>query len=195
MNTHKMSDFKTGHAAYPAQIFFSEDDCGYIATAPDLPGCSAFGRTQQEALAELAPAIKAWIEAARSAGNPIPEPARISIEPQPSGKLLLRLPRSLHSELIRGSKRENVSLNYHIVSLLTKASSFRLIESHALIVAQGFYATMMQRIVFATTIGMLDDRPRYPKLSKFTTLERLSLRPMKAEQSSALSDVQRTIHG
>ena len=29
---------------YPAHVFWSESDKGFIAVAPDLPGCSAFGR-------------------------------------------------------------------------------------------------------------------------------------------------------
>ncbi len=54
------------------KIFWSEEDGGFIATAPDLPGCSAFGETPQEALAELQDAIAAWTEAAHAAGNPVP---------------------------------------------------------------------------------------------------------------------------
>ena len=34
---------------YPAYIFWSVEDEGFIAIAPDLPGCSAFGGTQAEA--------------------------------------------------------------------------------------------------------------------------------------------------
>jgi predicted RNase H-like HicB family nuclease len=60
---------------YPATVFFSEEDGGFIAIAPDLPGCSAFGESQIEALDQLGRAIDAWIEAARAAGNPIPEPS------------------------------------------------------------------------------------------------------------------------
>jgi predicted RNase H-like HicB family nuclease len=61
---------------YPAHVFWSEEDEGYIALAIDLPGCSAFGDTRSEALAELQDAIAAWIEAQRLAGNfvpPLPE--------------------------------------------------------------------------------------------------------------------------
>jgi predicted RNase H-like HicB family nuclease len=61
---------------YPVRVFWSEEDEGYIATAPDLPGCSAFGDTQSQALRELQDAIAAWIEAQQAAGNPIPEPSQ-----------------------------------------------------------------------------------------------------------------------
>jgi predicted RNase H-like HicB family nuclease len=54
------------------QVFWSDEDDGFIALAPDLPGCSAFGETQPEALAQLQDAIAAWIEATRAAGNPVP---------------------------------------------------------------------------------------------------------------------------
>ena len=53
-------------------VFYSDDDNGFIATAPDLPGCSAFGKTYQQAMTEIRHAIKAWKKAARAAGNPVP---------------------------------------------------------------------------------------------------------------------------
>lgn len=59
---------------YHINIFYSEEDGGYIADIPDFESCSAFGNTPEEALAELEIAKKAWIETAREAGNPIPEP-------------------------------------------------------------------------------------------------------------------------
>ncbi|MEW6683519.1 MAG: type II toxin-antitoxin system HicB family antitoxin [Nitrospirota bacterium] len=59
---------------YHINIFYSEEDRGYIADIPDLEFCSAFGRSPKEALAEVERAKGAWIEAARSEGKPIPEP-------------------------------------------------------------------------------------------------------------------------
>ena len=59
---------------YHINIFYSEEDEGYIADIPDLEACSAFGETPTEALAQLEIAKSAWLEAARSEGKPIPEP-------------------------------------------------------------------------------------------------------------------------
>lgn len=107
---------------YPTKVFWSDEDGGYIALATDLTGCSAFGETQEQALSELRDAMSAWVEAARAAGNPIPErsvPVELS---KFSGRFLLRMPRDLHSNLALRSQSEGVSLNQYIVYLLTKAS-------------------------------------------------------------------------
>ena len=59
---------------YHINIFYSEEDGGYIADIPDLESCSAFGETPEQALAELERAKTAWLEAARAEGKPIPPP-------------------------------------------------------------------------------------------------------------------------
>jgi len=59
---------------YHINIFYSDEDGGYIADIPDLDSCSAFGRTADEALAEVERAKTAWIAAARAAGKAVPEP-------------------------------------------------------------------------------------------------------------------------
>lgn len=59
---------------YHINVFYSQEDEGYIADIPDLQHCSAFGRTPQEALQEVLRAKEAWIEAAREAGKPVPAP-------------------------------------------------------------------------------------------------------------------------
>ena len=104
---------------YPKQVFWSDEDEGFIAIAPDLPGCSAFGDSEADALAELDHAIEAWIDSAKAAGNNIPAPS----SPAPrahSGRLLVRMPRSLHQELADGAQREGVSLNQFIIFVLSR---------------------------------------------------------------------------
>jgi predicted RNase H-like HicB family nuclease len=59
---------------YHINIFYSNEDGGYIADIPDLEACSAFGETPAAALAEVETAKVVWLEAARSEGKPIPEP-------------------------------------------------------------------------------------------------------------------------
>jgi predicted RNase H-like HicB family nuclease len=59
---------------YHINVFYSEEDGGYIADIPDLESCSAFGLTPQEALDEVLRAKGAWLSAACERGLPIPEP-------------------------------------------------------------------------------------------------------------------------
>jgi predicted RNase H-like HicB family nuclease len=60
---------------YHINIFYSEEDGGYIADIPDLESCSAFGSTPDEALHEVEIAKQAWLEAAKAESKPVP-PAR-----------------------------------------------------------------------------------------------------------------------
>lgn len=114
-----VSSMDTEH--YPAQVFWSADDQAFIAVAPDLPGSSAAGSTQVEALSELQIVIEGWIEAQRAVGNPIPPPSAPPAVSDCNGKVLLRLPRWLHANLIKGAKAEGVSLNSHVMALLAAA--------------------------------------------------------------------------
>ena len=60
---------------YSISVFFSEEDGGWIAEIPDLPGCSAYGDTAERAVAEVGLAKEAWLEAARAEGRPVPNPS------------------------------------------------------------------------------------------------------------------------
>ena len=59
---------------YLIEILYSDEDGGYIAAVPELPGCSAFGETDDAPL-EVRTAIALRPETARAEGCPIPEPA------------------------------------------------------------------------------------------------------------------------
>jgi predicted RNase H-like HicB family nuclease len=59
---------------YHINVFYSDEDGGYIADIPDLKHCSAFGATPEEALQQVLLAKLAWLKAAREAGKSIPRP-------------------------------------------------------------------------------------------------------------------------
>jgi len=72
----------TRQTLYAIEIFYSEEDNGYIAIIPELPGCSAFGETEEKALEEIKMAMELWLETAKKEGRKIP---------QPHGKELLKI--------------------------------------------------------------------------------------------------------
>ena len=59
---------------YEVIIYWSQPDEAYIAEVPELPGCSADGRTAQAALINVETVALEWIETARELNRPVPEP-------------------------------------------------------------------------------------------------------------------------
>lgn len=60
---------------YHVNIFYSEEDGGYIADIPDLKNCAAFGDTPNQALEQALIAKDAWLRAAKDNKKPVPAPA------------------------------------------------------------------------------------------------------------------------
>ena len=61
---------------YPVTITWSDDEQTHIARVPDLPGCSADGRTYEAAAAEIRQAMRLWIWVVKERGEPLPQPSR-----------------------------------------------------------------------------------------------------------------------
>jgi antitoxin HicB len=98
------------------------DGPGWIASVAELPGCEAHGSTPEDAAAGMSDAVARWVREARAAGREVPPPGAAAAH---SGKLLVRMPRSLHAELVRASEREGTSLNAYIVAALSASVAWR----------------------------------------------------------------------
>lgn len=107
---------------YPVSVKWSDEDNGFIATVPQLQGLSAFGETQEEAVAELQSAGKAFLESLKSSGEPIPLPDKLVPH---SGQTRLRMPKRLHAELASEAEDEGVSLNSYMVAILAERHTER----------------------------------------------------------------------
>ena len=57
---------------YPI-VLEREEDGRYSVYAPDLPGCSSWGATRDEAIEHIQEAIELWIESAQADGIEIPQ--------------------------------------------------------------------------------------------------------------------------
>jgi antitoxin HicB len=101
---------------YSVTIRWSDEDKGFIATVPELPGLSAFGEAQEDAISEIQIAGEAYLEALRETGQRTPTVEKVSPY---SGQLRVRMLKSLHAQLAAAAEREEVSLNTYIVSLLS----------------------------------------------------------------------------
>ena len=81
---------------------------GWLVTFPDLPGCMADGESVEQAVAEAADAEESWLRTREELGVP-----------EPSGRFVLRLPKSLHARLTARARQEGVSMNTLAVSYLS----------------------------------------------------------------------------
>ena len=103
---------------YSFNVFWSAPDHCYIAISPDFESLSAFGDTPDEALAEMQTVLELAIETYQEKGWPLPEP---KAQPEYSGQLRLRLPKTLHAKLAMQAAAESVSLNTLIVNYLAES--------------------------------------------------------------------------
>ena len=105
---------------YPVKVVPKEE--GYFAQVEDLPGCTAWAGNLEDLWPAVDQAKLRWIEEALHRERPIPEPkeGEESLK-EYSGRILLRMPRSLHRDLANRSRLEGVSLNQFIVIALARA--------------------------------------------------------------------------
>ena len=85
-----------------------EDETTWFARVVELPGCMTEGDTPEEAADLILDALAGWIEIALEDGRPIPEPQPAEAY---SGRFVVRVPRTLHQQLVEAAKQEGVSLN------------------------------------------------------------------------------------
>ncbi|PAX52100.1 type II toxin-antitoxin system HicB family antitoxin [Brunnivagina elsteri] len=97
----------------------SDMEGGYVAQIKDLPGCLTQGETLEETITNINEARELWLETTYEVDDEIPLPSN---DETYSGKLLLRMPKSLHRRLAKAAEVENVSLNQYLLFLLSAAS-------------------------------------------------------------------------
>lgn len=96
---------------------------GWFVAVKELPGCISQGDTEEEALEMIHDAMEGWIDVALEDGMKIPEPRNLE---DYSGKFVVRVPRSLHRELVERAAEEDASLNQTINVLLAHAIGDRV---------------------------------------------------------------------
>jgi antitoxin HicB len=107
---------------YQIGLRVDEGNGGWIAQVEELPGCEARAETAEQAVRRLRSSIEQWVRDATERGEAIPEPRALSGH---SGRLLLRMPQSLHAALARAADVDGISLNQFITTALAGAVGWR----------------------------------------------------------------------
>jgi predicted RNase H-like HicB family nuclease len=101
----------------------AEDGGGFMFTMPDIAGVVADGETMDEAIADGREAFETTASALIDMGREVPAPALRGEDFAPisaSGKFVSRVPRSMHVQLGSRARREGVSLNTLVLSLIAE---------------------------------------------------------------------------
>lgn len=65
---------------HPILVSWSDEDQTYIADIPALQGCTADGKTSEDALRQVLVVKDLWLDVAREGGRPLPAPGRRLVE-------------------------------------------------------------------------------------------------------------------
>lgn len=127
-----------------ARLLTPAEDGTYTAEILEFSGCCAEGDTAEEAIANLEEAAASWIEAAIEQGQDIPSPIAAHGH---SGKISLRLAKSIHKQAARFAERDGISLNQFFTTAIA-----------ARVGAEEFYEHLVQRlwVPYAFSVKLLE---------------------------------------
>ncbi|WP_250467662.1 type II toxin-antitoxin system HicB family antitoxin [Caballeronia sp. GAFFF2] len=116
MNTTMTTPSEILSKPYARRIVRDESGA-YTASILEFPGCLAYGDSASDALAELEKVAESWLTVALANGNPIREPFDSDGY---SGKIALRLPRTLHRQVAEFAELEHTSINQLLVHAVSR---------------------------------------------------------------------------
>jgi predicted RNase H-like HicB family nuclease len=110
----------------------------YGVVIPDLPGCTAMGKTIDEALANAASAAVAWAEVARADGYAVPKPRPIEIlrgDPEVEAELATGSALAVVPLIIDAGRpaKANLSLDAGLLQAIDDAAKARRLTRSAFI--------------------------------------------------------------
>jgi predicted RNase H-like HicB family nuclease len=127
-----------------SRVLVPESDGTFSADILEFPGCFAEGKTPNEAYAKLERIAESWIEAALEQGQEIPAPIEAH---NFSGRIALRIPKSIHKQSAKFAEMDGTSLN-----------QFFLTAVAARVGAEDFFERLFNRLeakfmTFATSMS------------------------------------------
>ena len=142
------------------RMLIPELDGSFRGEILELSGCFSIGDTPAEAYQSLETAALSWLEAAMQNGQPIPPPIDVT---EFSGRLVLRLPKSLHKKAHRLAQRDGVSLNQFIVTTIAEGVGDKNSAAHTAMQNQIGYIqgafTFFQKIVSGSSPVFVKTQP------------------------------------
>ena len=105
--------------SYTIETEKEEDKEYYIIKVNELSGCMSHGVTIDKAFENIKDAMLGWISVCLESGHKVPTPESFS------GKFSVRIPPTLHKELVIRANKEGVSLNQLVTTAFAKLIGYR----------------------------------------------------------------------
>ncbi|GKQ42926.1 hypothetical protein RD055328_08490 [Companilactobacillus sp. RD055328] len=112
-----LEDYMKLNYKYSVDVLEDEGEEYIKAYIPDLPGLVVYVDDDSEIRSELEEAKKAWFLGRIRSGKSIPLP---KIKKEKSGRVTLRMPKTMHAQLDYLAEEDGVSLNDYIVRTIDK---------------------------------------------------------------------------
>jgi antitoxin HicB len=149
-----------------ARVLTPDENGGYVSEVLELPGCFSEGDTPDEAMENLEDAMRGWFEFALEQGREIPTPLDSG---EYNGKILLRVPKSVHRECVRHAAVEGVSLNQWLVEAISERLG-----------ADGFIQRLMSKLDRVPSLVVLEQQR-----TTTTEVSHMMVRAQREIQSTA----------
>lgn len=114
MNIQDMADL------YSYRVDWSAEDEAFVARVTEWPSLVAHGKSREAALKEIVKVVSFSIEDCQESDDEFPQPFGAR---EFSGRFNVRLPASLHRELVTRAAEEGVSLNQLVTTFLAKSTA------------------------------------------------------------------------
>ncbi|TCT09492.1 toxin-antitoxin system HicB family antitoxin [Paralcaligenes ureilyticus] len=119
-----MSNFDSGAYTISVKRVSQDGELCFHAAVAEIPDISSYAETSTEAYEEVIEALEILHETAESQGKEFPAPFA-SIGPAPySGRVTLRMSKSIHAEVARCAEEDAVSLNQWIIEAISLRRGF-----------------------------------------------------------------------
>lgn len=106
---------------YILEPHFDNGKLYYSMRVLEFEGCITTSENIGEVVVDIQDAMREWIQLNLKLGRPIPRPLRSR---QYSGKIMLRMPPSLHESLMVKATEQGVSLNQYLVASLSRTLGY-----------------------------------------------------------------------
>lgn len=139
----------------------------YFAYVKEIPDISSYSESFQEAYDDCIDSLNILHTDAMEHGKTFPSPYRAHSPAAPSGRVTLRMSRSMHADVARCADEDGISLNQWIVEAISQRRGFYVSSKPSVataLISSSILAPVLNMLT-SSSAGQLSDAGRELKLS------------------------------